>query len=271
MKFMRPIFSLLIAAGLATGACGQAQPMDLARFRETKPPMPYTPEWYRLNNGGNDFAVELAGEAFSVYRTRYENAIPWTLGKDSLLCVNYGEFGGGIFYLPADTLHRQFWVNGHPGPSQRAFFGGLMIPPWNPLSVRLKRYQLVCNGNIMAIVKFKDSVYYLTGYSLPGNGRGFLNSLHLANDSFQLAEVADLPDMPLAALADGGRLWIATENALLLYENGAIRRFFDHLWWMGLGPNSMVMGMDGKLYVGLRGGYAAVDVGKGEMVFYEWQ
>ena len=89
-------------------------------------------------------------------------------------------------------------------------------------------------------------------------------------NSFTVARVADLGDCPMAYLADGPRLWIVTMQGLLLVENGQEDQILSHVFWEGLYPNSICMDATGTLYVGLRGGYAKVDVKTRQVMFFHF-
>jgi len=248
------------------------QSYDLRDFVKTTLPKQWSDDWYRINNGGKECKVEIVDGRLRVSKLPvWSGVTPWAIGQDSLLCVNYGEFGGGIFYKPADPARRKFFVNGQEGPSQKAFFGGLMIPPTNPVAKRLKDYLLVVNGNINRMFYYKDSVYYFTGYTVAqGKAFGNIASLDLRNGMFTLRSVAKLNDNPVVECVDGDRLWIVTEGgALLKYENGQVTEIFGST--SALFPNSMVADGKGMLYVGLRGGYLAVDVTGKEYSFYEYR
>ena len=219
---------------------GQAQEFPLSDFSPARIPQVYDSDWYQLPGNG------------------------------ALMGVNMGEFGGGLYYKPADSSHPVFYVNGKPGPTAQSFFRGLMVPPTNPIQQRLKGYSLIANGNVVGIFQYKDSLFYLDGLAHMGLTIGRLYSLIVKRDSFTIARVADLGDCPMAYLADGPRLWIVTMQGLLLVENGQENQILSHVFWEGLYPNSICMDATGTLYVGLRGGYAKVDVKTRQVMFFHF-
>jgi hypothetical protein len=267
----------LLLCGLLAGMSADAQefPFPLSDFTAVVPPRSYTPDWYLLNHSAFELKVAMVDGELRITRKHYDPALSPAVtfslpGGDSLMGVNMGEFGGGLYYKPRDSTHAAFFVNGMRGPSAKTFFRGLMIPPSNPLNQRLKGYLLVANANVQGIFEYKDSLFYLDGLAHMGLVIGGLYSLEVREDSFTIHRVADLKDCPLAYLVDGPRLWIATLKSLLLVENGQVEKVFDDLFWDGVYPNSMCKGMNGELYIGLRSGYARVDVGLHQLTYYKY-
>jgi hypothetical protein len=161
-------------------------------------------------------------------------------------------------------------VNGRLGASPPAFFGGLMVPPTNPIVQRIKGFSLLVNGQVMDIFKYKDSLFFIEGLAHMGLSFGALYSLELRNDSFFIAKTMAFDDAPQAMRADGDRLWVATLQRFYLIENGQKTAIFNHLFWYALYPNSIAVGPDGYIYVGHRGGYSRIDPVKKELVFYQY-
>jgi hypothetical protein len=268
MNARHPILSLLC---LLACLVGQAQEFPLSDFSPARIPQVYDSGWYQLNNSKYEIKVEWKDGAARISRWKYSPEVDYSLpGKGSLMGVNMGEFGGGLYYKPADSLDSVFYVNGKPGPTQQSFFRGLMIPLANPLHQRLKGYSRIANGNVLGIFQYKDSLFYLDGLAHMGVVIGGLYSLVVKSDSFAIARVADLGDCPRAYLADESRLWIVTMQGLLVVENGQVDRILGHVFWNGLYPNSICLDPKGTLYVGLRGGYAKVDEKTWHVLFFKY-
>lgn len=83
-------------------------------FVEINPPIPSTPEWYKLNNSSDkpikvsvdkgNVKIELSKEIYG--DTHYQ------LSNGVLLSKNGGEFGGGLFYKPFDKTLKKVIING---------------------------------------------------------------------------------------------------------------------------------------------------------------
>ena len=132
----RPTLSLLF---LLVCLIGQAQEFPLSDFSPARIPQVFDSGWYQLNNSKYDIKVEWKDGAARISRWKHSPELDYSLpGNGSLMGVNMGEFGGGLYYKPADSLDSVFYVNGKPGPTQQSFFGGLMIPLANPIRQRLK-------------------------------------------------------------------------------------------------------------------------------------
>ena len=263
-----PTLSLLF---LLACLVGQAQEFPLSDFSPARIPQVNDSAWYQLSHSKNEMKVEWRDGAARISSWKYSPEVDYSLpGKGSLMGVNMGEFGGGLYYKPADSRDSVFYVNGKTGPTQRSFFRGLMVPLANPIHQRLKGYSRIANGNVLGIFQYKDSLFYLDGLAHMGLVIGGLYSVVVKRDSFAIARVADLGDCPLAYLADESRLWIVTMQGLLLVENGQVNRILSHVFWNGLYPNSICLDPRGTLYVGLRGGYAKVDVKTWQVMFFKY-
>jgi len=264
----RPILSLLC---LLSCLIVRAQELPSSDFSSARIPQVYDSGWYQLNRSGYEIKVERKDGSLKLSRWKYSPDVYYSLpGNGSLMGVNMGEFGGGLYYKPADSLHPVFYVNGKAGPTQQSFFRGLMVPATNPLHQRLKGYSLIANGNVKGIFRYKDSLFYLDGLAHMGLVIGGLYSVVVKSDSFSVARVADLGDCPMAYLVDGPRLWIVTMQGLLEIENGQETRILSHVFWEGLYPNSICAGEVGTLYIGFRGGYAEVNVKTGQVSFFKY-
>lgn len=264
-----PTLSLLC---LLVCLVGQAQEFSLSDFSPARISQVYDSDWYQLNHSKYEIKVEWKDGAARISSWKYSPDVHYSLpGNGTLMGVNMGEFGGGLYYKPADSLHPVFYVNGRPGPTQQSFFRALMVPPTNPIHQQLKGYSLIANGNVVGIFQYKDSLFYLDGLAHMGLVIGGLYSLVVSRDSFTVVRVADLGDCPMAYLADGPRLWIVTMQGLLMVENGQVSRLFSHVFPDGLYPHSICLGATGTLYVGLRGGYAEVNVKTRQVGFFKFR
>jgi hypothetical protein len=120
-------YSLSLSLLLCNSYCG-GQSIALTDFKIADTPGVNTDAWQRLTNSVvNDFAVSMDGGQLQIRRYKEEDVMELDLPQGRLLGVNYGEFGGGLYYKPADST-RPFFVNGRRGASSPAFFLGLMVP-----------------------------------------------------------------------------------------------------------------------------------------------
>ena len=267
----KKIFYSLSLSLLLYNCCCSGQAIALTDFKVADTPAINSAGWYRLNNSvGDAFAVSMDGGQLRIRRYKEDDVTGLDLPQGRLLGVNYGEFGGGLYYKPADST-RPFFVNGHRGGSSPTFFGGLMVPSTNPIVQRIKGFSLLANGQVVDIFKYKDSLFFIEGLAHMGLSFGALYSLGLRNDSFFITKTIAFDDAPQAVRADGDRLWVATLQGFYRIEDGQKSAIFGHLFWYALYPNSIAVGPDGYIYVGHRGGYSRIDPVKKELVFYQYE
>jgi extradiol dioxygenase family protein len=269
-----PYLWFLFPGLLLFGLDGLGQTYDLKDFVKAPPPVPGSVQYTQLMQKPQWYQVEVVDGQLRVNAMpRSSDAIPCMIGTDSLLFVNYGEFGGGIFYKPSDTARRNFFVNGQQGPSGKAFFGGLMIPKTNPLAIQLRSYLLVANGDMNAVLHYKDSLFYFTGYTLTmGNSEGAIFSLDLHGNQFTITRINRMHDNPRVGVVDGDRIWIETSNgAVLKYEDGQVTTLIEPMEWLDyLSPQSMTTDGHGTLYLGMGGGYMTVDTATKAWSFFRY-
>lgn len=103
------------------------QNYSLNDFKESSIPDIYSSDWYKLNSATDKEFI------FSVYSGKikiekfYDNSnFQYQFANGTLIAVNMGEFGGGLYYKPLDTSSfKKLFVNGKDVKSIRqTFFGG---------------------------------------------------------------------------------------------------------------------------------------------------
>ena len=248
---------------------GAAQTYPLNRFKDTIPPNEWSDRWSKLNNS-RAFAVSYSNGQLSVSDDpRHSNTPTFALEDGELLGVDYGEWGGGLYYKPADTTRKTFYINGRPGPtSNDPFRGGLMIPKSNPLNERLKGRFLIARGNVKFIFPYHNCLFYMTGLAHMGLNSGGLYRLGIQKDSFTVSLEMDFGEEPEAMAVYNDNIYIATFQGFCIVNKYGREQIFTKLFWGGLYPTSMVVADEHHIYVGLRGGYALIDAPARKLTFY---
>ena len=65
-------------------------------------------------------------------RDRYNPVFKFPITEGTLLAINKGEWGGGLFFKPNDST-KNYYVNGKPAGPQKDYFFGLMVHPGDSL------------------------------------------------------------------------------------------------------------------------------------------
>jgi len=229
--------------------------------------------WYRLNNSGYDFLVSVTGGQLSVSTYKYNwAAVSCPVKNGILLGADAGEWGGGLYYAPADTTKKIFFVNGRPGPaSDDPFRGGLLLPGDNPLARQVKGKFLITRGNVKFIFHYGDSLYVMGGLAHMGLNFGGLYTLCMKSDSFVVAKSMELDSAPMAMTVYNDTIYVATDGGFWIIKKEQKQQIFKHLFWGGgLYPNSIAVADEHHVYVGMRGGYATIDLPASNIKFYQY-
>jgi len=250
---------------------GAAQTYPLNRFKDTIPPNEWSDMWYKLNNS-RAFAVSFSNGQLSVSDDpRRSNTTTFALKDGELLGVDNGEWGGGLYFKPADTTRKTFFINGRPGPtSNDPFRGGLMIPKSNPLNERLKGRFLIARGNVKFIFPYQNSLFYMTGLAHMGLNSGALYRLGLQKDSFTVSMEEDFGEEPEAMTIYNDTIYIVTYEGFCMVNQRGKEQVFTKLFWGGLYPGSIAIADEHHIYIGMRGGYSVIDLPARQLKFYQY-
>lgn len=240
-------------------------------FAEMPPPAISSPEWYKLNNPNKEISVALIDGKIQFSKFIYTSSIKYNVPGGKLLAVDMGEFGGGLYYQSNDSSKKMFYINGIPGGLKNdPFRSGLWIPEDNPVSKLIQNHLLLKNGNVKFIFSYRDTTYFLEGFSHMSFNYGALYKIGLSNDSFFVAKVIDFKDAPMAMTVFHDTILIATYKGFNIVKGYDKELVFEKLFWSGLYPNSLVAIDEKSIYVGIRGGYVKINLPKKEFHFYKY-
>jgi hypothetical protein len=247
------------------------QGYSLKDFTESQPPAKLSSEWYDLNNHGKDFTVSILSGKLKINNTKsYNPVISYSISDGTLLGINNGEWGGGLFFRPNDTSKRKYYVNGKLAGPQKDYFFGLMVHKGDSLYNLIQNLVLIKSGNIRFVFSFKDSIYFMDGLSHLTLRSGGIYSLKLKDNSFTGTKVLSLPQAPAAMYIHNDSIIIATGSGLYLINNWKAEKIFDDMFWEGLFPNSIAVKNRKRIYIGMRGGYAKINLPGKKLTFYKF-
>lgn len=217
--------------------------------------------------------------------------ILYNLPKGNILAISAGEWGGSLSYRPNDTTLKYFSINGKQDTVNnkyaniRHFVSGL---PKIQQMFKGKRL-LIQYGNFTRIFSYRGGTYVVEdreGYSY----YGVFYRLFILKDGFYMKKVLDLNEDALVKesflkkIPDKFEYW-NTPVGMMVYKNSIFltttQRFYiiknwhkalvlTNLFWGYLNPNSFAL-LRHSLFVGMRGGYAKIDLRKKDMIFFKYQ
>jgi hypothetical protein len=248
-----------------------AQTFSKDDFKIITPPKVNSPEWYKLNNSPNEFSISFIDKKLKISKNVDSSEFEFALPQGRLLAIDRGEFGGGLFYRPSDSLKKNFYVNGTSTTIQNDPHKiQLSIPRESPLAKRLIGKLMITRGNVKSIFRYKDIIYLMGGLAHMGISAGGLIKLDIKNDSFTVSKVLDLEDAPMAMSIYHDSIFIATYERFYIITNLKKELVFKELFWAGLYPNSISVIDEDHIYIGMRSGYAKINLSKKKLDFYKY-
>lgn len=266
---MKQLLFLLIL--LNVGFCF-GQNYSLNDFEESPIPKSGSQEWYSLNNSTDKkFTFSFDSGLLKVSKAVDSSQVEYNLKNGKLIGVDMGEFGGGLYYKPNDTLQNKIFVNGVDGKNiQPRWFGGLMVPRSNPIHKVLKNSFLLQSGNVQFIFSFNDSLYLMGGLAHMGISDGDIFKIRNMGDSFYISHLLHLDDAPAAMAVHNNQMYVATSGGFFILDKNLNKKvIFNNIFWEGLYPTSVVVIDDKNIYVTFRGGYAKFNSLNKQIHFYK--
>ncbi len=272
---MKPSLFLLTCLLLFETLSIKAQNIPLADFFERPIPILGSDELYKLNNRtGQEFKVSLANGKLQIEKFVYTSNLEYSLPEGKLLGINQGEFGGGLYYRPNDTTLNELYVNGQKRTLNikgDPFSGGLMVLPNNPVNKLIKGAFLIKNGNIEKIFSLNDSLYVMEGLAHMSLHFGAFDKITIKGDTVAGSTILKLDDAPAAFDIYNNVIYVATLSGFYTVHNWKMEMIIDKLFWSFLGPTSVVVKDPQHIYVGMRAGYAIVNVETRKLRFFQYK
>lgn len=252
---------LIVLVLLFSKSFGQSLTND--NFVEIEPPIPGTPEWYKLNNNSEKpIKVFISGDTLKVELTKeYYGDTKYQLTNGLLLSKNGGEFGGGLFYKPLDKKIKRIFINGEVNselvkPSNIDLFS----PPIKDTKKEFGYFRLP-GGNINSFFKFKDTLFFTNGLAHMGTNVGGLTKIAISGkDKFIFTRVLDLEGAPMTETIINDTLLFITYDGLLVVKDFTKVVNLKKQFWASLYPNSVAYLDERNVFIGMRGCYAKIDL-----------
>src|ERR1700722_16229060 len=106
---MRSLFTLFIVLCCLTGFSQTYSEKD---FVLSPLPKVGSEEWYKLNDPAEWFAVAVVDGRLQITKYQESDYKEIAIPAGKIKTFDFGEWGGGLYFKPADTLKKVFNVNG---------------------------------------------------------------------------------------------------------------------------------------------------------------
>lgn len=124
-------------------------------------------------------------------------------------------------------------------------------------------------GNIKYIFEFKNNIYFLEGLNHLGYKKGAMFELIHNDGKFTYQKVVEFNDAPYAYAIHGDNLYVVTFENLFVINNFKKELIFENMFWSGLYPNSLAIIDEKNVFVGMRGGFARLNLINKEMQIFQ--
>jgi hypothetical protein len=219
-----------------------AQNYKTSDFVEVPLPKVGSAEWRALNHSKNSVRIELIKGKLQFSKPPRKqtletyNNLPIEGGK--LLATDRGEWGGKIEFI----------------------------------SDKSSKPLLIKEGNVISVFNHQGSVYFVEGLAHITVNRGALYSLtRKSNDQFVFTKLFDFDDAPEMVTVSNAIIFIASHAGLYVIKDLKSKKVFNDTFWSSLYPNSMVVLDPENIFIGLRGGYAKVNVPQEKIQFFKFK
>jgi hypothetical protein len=252
MRSLFKIFGLLVFLSACTGKpvrqndfneskqslsiCGEIYSKE--SFKKVKTPIVNSDDWLKLNHSMNRITATSYKERLFLheYNCCSQECIELTNGF--LKAVDNGEFGGGLYFIPFDEN---------------------------------KDEQEVFKGNIPFMFEYKSEIFaFAGGGHLFPEAKGLLLKIRLSDNKIEAEKVLEMSCRPQAFTISEDRILVAGHNKFVVIKDLKEEVIIDNVFWYGLYPNSVALGHNDIVYIGIRGGYCILDLVKKDFDFYEY-
>jgi len=259
---MRSLFCLAVT--FVSLGC-YAQTIPLTEFSSIKISKFGKKEWVDLRpNSNQSYVVSVSNNNLLIYNSEPVQSIKqFTYTHGKLFAIDAGEWGnGGLYYRPNDSLKIDFYVNGYQksifkfqNDLKRTFGNDTLV---NKLMAG-KQLQIAAENTVL-ITPYTYGWLVGQGLHHGTTNEGSLSSLTLKNDSINFQKLYHLDACPAASTLSEDRIYVVTSYSIYVLKNMKQELVFNHIFPEGLMPNSIAVLNEKTIFIGLRGGYAAVDL-----------
>lgn len=215
-----------------------AKSYPLSDFVKSEIPIEGTEEWSKLNWSSFEFAVDQHNGQLQISDYDEPSEVEFTLPNGRLIGTDHGEWGGKIIFQPKDDKAE-------------------------PITIQ--------HGNIKSIFSLNDTIYFLDGLAHLSLNRGAMYKLDTSGGKFQTTKVLSFDDAPMSCAITHDTLLIASYQNFYLIHDYKSELIVKDRFWASLYPNSIAAATSPTVFIGMRGGYAELNLVTRNLIFYKYK
>ena len=264
---------LLVLSFLLINYCCKAQQYSLTDFSLTKDLKYNSVLWKKLNASNNSFRVSIANGLLKVYVNKPTTVKMLQIPNGHFVALNSGEWIGSLFFKPTDTTKKVIFVNGSLAFLKHKAETFNLIISKNSLDADILSYKqaVISLGNTPDICPYNNNWLFVQHFS-SSQQYGSLNQIYATQDTFLVTRNFIFKTLPYVVYVFNNKIFVATDSELYCLNTCFEEEYtLRNLFWKGLYPNSIAVIDLKHIYVGIRGGYAEVNVLENSIRFYAYK
>lgn len=128
---------------------------------------------------------------------------------------------------------------------------------------------LIKQGNVKFIFELNGKIYFIEGLAHVDVNEGALYELKRVNSGFEYDKILEFEDAPETYMIYKDEIFVAGYENFYVIDKLNKKIILEKTFWSGLYPTSLAT-LDGKnIYIGMRGGYALVNIQNKKIDFYK--
>jgi hypothetical protein len=227
---------IILMVSIIAGCICNAQPAIPADFKETPAPKSGSTKWFQLNHSKNEYGVANENGKLTVKKVKEINTHEFQLPNGKLVCVDHGEWGGSLSFVPTDTT---------------------------------QQVKKIMTGNIKDVFKLNNEHYVLEGLAHLGMSDGALFKLEIKDQEFSYTKLLDFEDAPEAYTVYNNKILIAAHESFFVVQDFQKNQILKDTFWSSLYPNSIAAFDDQNIFIGIRGGIVKLNLVTNTFKFYK--
>ena len=227
----------LLCVLLISGVTCKGQIKIPGNFTEIAPPKPFSKAWDSLGYSLNDFEVKITNGELHVNPIKAVQSNDFKIKSGLLRAINHGEFGGELIYIPDDH-------------------------PKKPIKIK--------NGNAKFLFSLNNEIYFIEGLAHLGIDEGAMFKIDTASQPFSYKQIIDFGSSPEAFTVFKNSVFVVTNKYFFIVHDNKKELIFQDVFWNYLYPNSIAIFNDENIFVGMRGGFAKLDLMDKSIKFYKY-
>jgi hypothetical protein len=224
--------------------------------------------WSDTSSTNKLFSVSIFRSRLEISKRVYSTGQEYPIPGGTLLALDMGEFGGGLYYKPKNTLKDFFFVNGKQVRADYSVTNLYINMREDDPSRELVKglHVLIAGGNTSSVIAYNNNWLFIDNNAI--HNIGSLSRLTVKKDSFTISKILDFNATPTAVATYKNKVFITTGKGFYIVEDADKKETVFETLWPELLFNSIAIIDEKNIYVGMVGGYAKIDSTTKNIVFY---